>query len=74
MPVSGYAKNHPGSARLEKMAAAAGGVLNHRMGLFDAILIKNNHIALAGGVRPSGRWVHARRSAYRIEVRTHEEI
>ncbi len=40
----------PGLRTLEKKAAAAGGVTNHRIGLFDAILIKNNHIAAAGGV------------------------
>ena len=43
-------KTTPGMRALEKRAAAAGGVTNHRMGLFDAILIKNNHIAAAGGV------------------------
>jgi len=44
-------KTTPGMRALEKRAAAAGGVTNHRMGLFDAILIKNNHIAAAGSVR-----------------------
>jgi len=44
-------KTTPGMRALEKRAAAAGGVTNHRMGLFDAVLIKNNHIAAAGGVR-----------------------
>jgi nicotinate-nucleotide pyrophosphorylase (carboxylating) len=44
-------KTTPGLRLLEKRAAAAGGVRNHRIGLFDAILIKNNHIAAAGGVR-----------------------
>ena len=44
-------KTTPGLRRLEKMAAAAGGATNHRMGLYDAVLIKNNHIAAAGGVR-----------------------
>ena len=44
-------KTTPGLRVLEKMAAAAGGVVNHRMGLYDAVLIKNNHIRLAGGVR-----------------------
>ena len=48
-------KTTPGLRRLEKAAAAAGGVTNHRMGLFDAILIKNNHIAAAGGVRTGNR-------------------
>ena len=67
-------KTTPGLRRLEKMAAAAGGVTNHRMGLFDAVLIKNNHIAAAGGVRqaleaslPSGKPVE-------IEVRTLAEL
>ncbi len=44
-------KTTPGLRVLEKRAAAAGGATNHRMGLFDAILIKNNHITAAGGVR-----------------------
>ncbi len=44
-------KTTPGLRRLEKMAAAAGGAVNHRMGLYDAVLIKNNHISAAGGVR-----------------------
>ncbi len=43
-------KTTPGFRHLEKAAAKAGGVTNHRMGLYDAILIKNNHIAAAGGV------------------------
>jgi nicotinate-nucleotide pyrophosphorylase (carboxylating) len=43
-------KTIPGLRRLEKQAVAAGGGRNHRMGLFDAILVKDNHIALAGGV------------------------
>jgi nicotinate-nucleotide pyrophosphorylase (carboxylating) len=43
-------KTTPGMRVLEKRAASAGGVTNHRMGLFDAILIKNNHIIAAGGV------------------------
>lgn len=43
-------KTTPGLRALEKAAVAAGGGSNHRMGLYDAILIKENHIALAGGV------------------------
>lgn len=43
-------KTTPGMRRLEKAAVAAGGGTNHRIGLFDAVLIKENHIALAGGV------------------------
>jgi nicotinate-nucleotide pyrophosphorylase (carboxylating) len=43
-------KTTPGLRGLEKAAVAAGGGQNHRIGLHDAILIKENHIALAGGV------------------------
>jgi nicotinate-nucleotide pyrophosphorylase (carboxylating) len=43
-------KTTPGLRALEKAAVTAGGGTNHRMGLYDAILIKENHAALAGGV------------------------
>jgi nicotinate-nucleotide pyrophosphorylase (carboxylating) len=43
-------KTTPGLRSLEKQAVAAGGGLNHRVGLYDAILIKENHIAIAGNV------------------------
>ena len=43
-------KTTPGLRALEKAAVAAGGGHNHRMGLYDAVLIKENHAALAGGV------------------------
>lgn len=43
-------KTTPGMRLLEKAAVAAGGATNHRVGLFDAILIKENHIASAGGI------------------------
>jgi nicotinate-nucleotide pyrophosphorylase (carboxylating) len=43
-------KTTPGLRALEKAAVAAGGATNHRAGLYDAILIKENHSALAGGV------------------------
>jgi nicotinate-nucleotide pyrophosphorylase (carboxylating) len=43
-------KTTPGLRALEKAAAAAGGARNHRAGLYDQILIKENHAALAGGV------------------------
>lgn len=44
-------KTTPGLRALEKSAVVAGGGVNHRFGLDDAVLIKDNHIALAGGVR-----------------------
>jgi nicotinate-nucleotide pyrophosphorylase (carboxylating) len=43
-------KTTPGLRMLEKAAVFAGGASNHRIGLFDAILIKENHIAAAGGI------------------------
>ena len=53
-------KTTPGLRHLEKAAVAAGGGINHRMGLYDAILIKENHIAAAGGLAKA---VHAARTA-----------
>jgi len=44
-------KTTPGLRMIEKYAVRVGGALNHRYGLHDAILIKDNHIAVAGGVR-----------------------
>jgi nicotinate-nucleotide pyrophosphorylase (carboxylating) len=46
-------KTTPGLRTLEKEAVRLGGGANHRFGLDDAMLIKDNHIALAGGVRPA---------------------
>jgi nicotinate-nucleotide pyrophosphorylase (carboxylating) len=48
-------KTTPGLRALEKSAVAAGGGRNHRMGLHDAILIKENHVALAGGLAAAVR-------------------
>jgi nicotinate-nucleotide pyrophosphorylase (carboxylating) len=71
-------KTTPGFRRLEKLAAAAGGVTNHRIGLFDAVLIKNNHITAAGGVRPALERVRQAgldpTTPVEIEVRTREEL
>ena len=46
-------KTTPGLRALEKQAVRLGGGANHRFGLDDAMLIKDNHVALAGGVRPA---------------------
>lgn len=67
-------KTTPGLRRLEKLAAAAGGVTNHRMGLFDAVLIKNNHIAAAGGVRQALEASLPHGIPVEIEVRTRAEL
>ncbi len=67
-------KTIPGFRQLDKEAAAAGGVTNHRMGLYDAILIKNNHIAAAGGVRAAMRNARGCGLPLEIEVRTPAEL
>jgi len=46
-------KTLPGWRSLDKYAAAVGGATNHRVGLFDGILLKDNHIAAAGGLEPA---------------------
>ncbi|MGB6546373.1 MAG: carboxylating nicotinate-nucleotide diphosphorylase [Candidatus Acidiferrales bacterium] len=62
-------KTTPGLRALEKYAVRAGGGTNHRLGLDDAILIKENHVRLAGGVAPAIRAAQANRgSAKWIEV------
>lgn len=67
-------KTTPGLRQLEKMAAAAGGVTNHRIGLFDAVLIKNNHITAAGGVRQALQCFNDYPGPVEIEVRTRAEL
>jgi nicotinate-nucleotide pyrophosphorylase (carboxylating) len=54
-------KTTPGLRGLEKAAVVAGGGRNHRIGLYDAILIKENHIAMAGGLAKA---VHGARQAH----------
>lgn len=52
-------KTTPGLRALEKHAVRAGGGANHRFGLDDAVLIKDNHVAVAGGVAPAVRRARA---------------
>ena len=61
-------KTTPGLRALEKAAVAAGGGVNHRMGLYDAILIKENHVALAGSVAKAIHAVRATRPDMPIEI------
>jgi len=61
-------KTTPTLRALEKYAVRVGGGTNHRSGLFDAILIKDNHIALAGGVKAAIDRVRAHRPAMPIEI------
>lgn len=67
-------KTTPGFRRLEKMAVAAGGGTNHRAGLYDAVLIKNNHITAAGGVRAALERTREAKVPVEIEVRTRAEL
>ncbi|MEI7872310.1 MAG: carboxylating nicotinate-nucleotide diphosphorylase [Alphaproteobacteria bacterium] len=52
-------KTMPGLRSLQKYAVRAGGGVNHRFGLDDAVLIKDNHVAAAGGVAPAIRAARA---------------
>jgi nicotinate-nucleotide pyrophosphorylase (carboxylating) len=71
-------KTTPGLRALEKAAVAVGGATNHRVGLYDAILVKENHIAAAGGIAQAID--RAREAApelastLEVEVRNPEEI
>jgi nicotinate-nucleotide pyrophosphorylase (carboxylating) len=58
-------KTTPGLRELEKAAVRAGGASNHRVGLHDAILVKENHLRIAGGIAPA---VAALRDGLPIEV------
>ena len=61
-------KTTPTFRALEKYAVAAGGGTNHRAGLYDAILIKDNHIRLAGGVGAAVAATRRRSPGLRVEV------
>jgi nicotinate-nucleotide pyrophosphorylase (carboxylating) len=71
-------KTTPGLRVLEKAAVQAGGASNHRVGLYDAILIKENHIAAAGGVAAAVERARAAApelaGALEVEVRDAQEI
>jgi nicotinate-nucleotide pyrophosphorylase (carboxylating) len=70
-------KTTPGLRALEKAAVAAGGGHNHRTGLFDAILVKENHSALGGGVGEATRRALARAPegvGVEIECATLDEV
>lgn len=70
-------KTLPGLRVAEKYAVKTGGGTNHRMGLYDAVLIKENHIAAAGGVTAAlaaARQVAARADWIQIEVETLDQL
>jgi nicotinate-nucleotide pyrophosphorylase (carboxylating) len=61
-------KTTPTLRSLEKYAVATGGATNHRIGLFDAVLIKDNHVRLAGGVAAAVARMRAAAPGMAIEV------
>lgn len=70
-------KTLPGLRQLEKYAVRTGGGKNHRFGLYDGILIKDNHITAAGGITKAVEL--ARKSAHNllkieVETKTHDEV
>lgn len=69
-------KTTPGLRMLEKAAVAVGGATNHRAGLYDAVLIKENHATLAGGVGRAVRLAAEREPelALEVECRTLKEV
>lgn len=70
-------KTTPGLRILEKYAVRVGGAHNHRMGLFDGVLIKDNHIAVSGGVRTAVETVRQHIShlvKIEVEVTTLDEV
>ena len=70
-------KTAPGLRMLDKSAVRCGGGQNHRLDLSDGVLIKNNHIALAGGIAPALERAHRNRRGEQIieiEVRTLQEL
>jgi len=68
-------KTTPGLRVLEKYAVRTGGGVNHRYGLFDAVLVKDNHLRLAGGVEEAVRRLRATVNLpLEVEVDTFEEV
>ena len=67
-------KTTPGLRRMEKLASAAGGATNHRLALYDAVLIKNNHITAAGGVTAALERFRGSALPVEIEVRDRAEL
>ncbi len=74
--ISDTRKTTPGWRTLEKYAVATGGGMNHRRGLFDMVLIKENHIRAAGGITAAieGARADARREGLEVEVEVTDEL
>jgi nicotinate-nucleotide pyrophosphorylase (carboxylating) len=73
-------KTTPGMRVLDKMAVVIGGGMNHRMGLFDMIMLKDNHIDFAGGIENAVALAHkylnetGRKLAVEVEARSLKDV
>ena len=67
-------KTTPGLRALEKLAVRTGGGENHRYGLYDAILIKDNHLRLGGGIASSVRLARATGHPVEVECETQDDV
>ncbi len=73
-------KTTPGLRHIEKLAVAIGGGTNHRMGLYDMVMLKDNHIDFAGGIKPAITKVNDylksknKNIKIEVEVRNFEEL
>ena len=67
-------KTIPGLRHLQKYAVSCGGGMNHRMGLYDAVLIKDNHIAVAGGVKQAVDAARSSGLSIEVEVDTLDQL
>lgn len=67
-------KTTPGMRMLEKMAVKIGGGVNHRIGLFDMILLKDNHIDFAGGISNAINRCHAYLKERNIDLKIEIEV
>ena len=67
-------KTLPGLRAAQKYAVRVGGGSNHRMGLYDAVLLKENHIAAAGGVREALQAAQAREGGLPITIEVQDQV
>lgn len=67
-------KTTPGMRMLEKMAVKIGGGVNHRIGLFDMILLKDNHVDFAGGISNAINRCHAYLKEHSLDLKIEIEV
>jgi nicotinate-nucleotide pyrophosphorylase (carboxylating) len=67
-------KTTPGLRTLEKLAVRAGGAVNHRRGLYDAVLIKDNHVRLGGGIARAVELARETNLPVEVECETPDDV